>query len=127
MTPPVLVRVPRAVISPPVIVPAACPLPAIIRMPVTPALLAPARLTLPAASTIKPPSVPELLINAAVVIPPPTPRPVKYTPDAPVIVAEATVLIARLVAPAELPLMVMTPAVVLLALIIPAAVLAYIP
>ena len=115
---------PRDVISPPVIVPAAIPLPAIIRMPVTPALLAPARLTLPAASTVKPPSVPEFLIKAAVVIPPPTPRPVKYTPDAPVMVAEAAALIARLVDPAELPLMVTTPAVTLLALTTPAAALA---
>ena len=47
ITPPVLVKVPTAVTFPPVVVPAAIPLPAIMRTPSTPELVAPARLTLP--------------------------------------------------------------------------------
>ena len=58
-TPPVLVMVPTAVTLPPVVVPAAIPSPPVIRIPLTPELVTPARLTLPTASTITPPVVPE--------------------------------------------------------------------
>ena len=58
-TPPLLVMVPTAVTLPPVVVPAATPSPAVIRIPFTPELVTPARLTLPTASTMTPPVVPE--------------------------------------------------------------------
>ena len=47
ITPPVLVKVPTAVTLPPAVVPAAIPLPEMIRMPLTPELVMPATLTLP--------------------------------------------------------------------------------
>ena len=58
-TPPVLVIVPTAVTLPPVVVPAAIPSPPVIRIPSTPEFVTPVRLTLPTASTMTPPSVPE--------------------------------------------------------------------
>ena len=45
--PPLLFRVPTAVMVPPLVVPAAIPLPAMMRMPSTPELVMPAVLTLP--------------------------------------------------------------------------------
>ena len=93
ITPPVLVKVPRAVISPPVIVPAAMPLPEIIPIPLAPELVMPARLTLATESTITPPVAPELVIKAKVAIFPPVPVAVKLIPAAELMVADATVYI----------------------------------
>ena len=76
ITPPVLVKVPTAVILPPLGVEAAAiPSPAVIRMPLTPKFVAPVKLTLPNALTITPPMLPVFCTKAPKVIPPVAPNP----------------------------------------------------
>ena len=97
ITPPVFVRVPTAVISPPVITPACSPLPATMMMPFTPEFQAPARLTFPVPLTVTPRVVPAFLTKAPSVILPLVFIPKIMTPAFPVMVADATVLIASTV------------------------------
>ena len=129
ITPPVLAKVPTAVTLPPVVVPAAIPLPAIMRMPSTPELVAPARLTLPYALTVTPLVVPEFLIKAPVIILPLKPSANRFTPAPPVIVAPATVRMPSLakLANVDVPVKETKPLVVLDAATTPAAALPWIP
>ena len=97
MTPPLLVKVPTAVISPPVMTPANSPLPPTMMIPLTPEFQAPARLTLPVPLTVTPRVVPPFLTKAPSVILPLVFIPKIMTPAFPVMVADATVLIASTV------------------------------
>ena len=114
ITPPVLVRVPTAVTLPPVIVPAATPSPAVIRMPFAPALLAPVKETFPSALIMMPPALPVFCTIAPNVMLPVAPKPYKLTPAAPMMVAEDDVLIPTPVA-AEQPVIEIVPRLELVA------------